>query len=180
MLVKQTILVGITVLALILAGTAIAQSLIIMGQLNSLNSKIDVTYSTLGGQFSIIQGKISNISNQLGPKNVEITVHAVMHTVVDENTTMEFHTWIPNTIVIHKGDTVKLTVINDDDHIHGFGIPDFGIDTGPIQPGQSKTIEFVATKVGTFEFMCTTPWDPAHNICDRDHPDMRGILIILP
>ncbi|MCL4377572.1 MAG: cupredoxin domain-containing protein [Actinobacteria bacterium] len=93
-----------------------------------------------------------------------------------------FEEWVPNVIVVSKGDTVKLQVSNPLESIHSLAIPDFNVDTGSIAPkGGTATIEFVADKAGTFPFMCNTKWDSTKNpeLCEPDHEMMTGTLIVL-
>jgi heme/copper-type cytochrome/quinol oxidase subunit 2 len=94
----------------------------------------------------------------------------------------EFNQWVPNVIVVLKGDTVKLQVSNPRDSVHSLAIPDFNIDTGAIDPnGGTATVEFVADKAGTFPFMCNTKWDATKDpeLCEPDHELMTGTLIVL-
>ncbi|MCL4435259.1 MAG: cupredoxin domain-containing protein [Thaumarchaeota archaeon] len=62
--------------------------------------------------------------------------------------------WVPSTIYLKKGDSVKLTVVNgDDDFKHAFVIPDLGVQTGLIPPRNERTtVNFRADRTGTFQF----------------------------
>ena len=42
-----------------------------------------------------------------------------------------------------------------------------------IDPGETKTIEFVASKPGVFPFYCT-------NFCSALHQEMQGYLLVKP
>lgn len=54
-------------------------------------------------------------------------------------------------MVVREGDTVRITVHNTLNSSHSFAIPGIaGADTGTIGGGQSKTIEFEATKWGSY------------------------------
>jgi len=70
--------------------------------------------------------------------------------------------WVPSTFTVKKGDTVKLTLINnvmsEPDH-HGFAIPNFGI-AETVMRGEPKTITFTADKAGIFPIQCHL--HPAH------------------
>lgn len=64
--------------------------------------------------------------------------------------------WLPSTIVVNQGDTVKLTLKNQvpgADTTHGFAIPDYNIKE-VISRGAPKTITFVADKPGVFPYFC--------------------------
>ena len=64
--------------------------------------------------------------------------------------------WLPSTLVVHKGDKVKIKLINNvksDPNQHGFTIPAFNV-TAVVTRGEPKEVEFVADKVGVFPFSC--------------------------
>lgn len=71
----------------------------------------------------------------------------------------------PNEIKVKKGDTVKLTLVNESG-MHGIEIPDFDLNLD--SPG---TKEFVADKTGTFDFKCSI-------MCGADHNKMLGKLVV--
>jgi len=53
-----------------------------------------------------------------------------------------------------KGDTVKVTVTNNEG-THDWNLDEFGVKSGIVPAGSSKTVEFVADKTGTFEYYCS-------------------------
>jgi nitrite reductase (NO-forming) len=55
---------------------------------------------------------------------------------------------------VKKGDTVKITFTNNNG-THDLLIDEFKVNTGRIPAGESKTVEFVADKTGTFEYYCS-------------------------
>ncbi len=78
--------------------------------------------------------------------------------------------FVPSTLVVHKGDTVKIKVINNiksEPPNHGFAIPDFKIEE-VVNRGETKTVEFTADKAGVFDINCQL--HPAH---------VHGQLIVL-
>jgi nitrosocyanin len=78
--------------------------------------------------------------------------------------------FVPSTLVVHKGDTVKIKVINNiqsEPPNHGFAIPDFKVEE-VVNRGETKTVEFTADKAGVFEIKCHL--HPAH---------VHGQLIVL-
>ncbi|MFQ5832642.1 MAG: cupredoxin domain-containing protein [Candidatus Thorarchaeota archaeon] len=75
----------------------------------------------------------------------------------------------PATIEVSLGDTVELLVTSDD-VVHGFSIPDYGINE-LIYPGHPVWISFVADTAGTFEMACSI-W------CGVGHYDMTGELVV--
>lgn len=60
----------------------------------------------------------------------------------------------PNTITAKKGETVRITFKNVDG-LHDFVIDEYSVATKQIQGGAEETVEFVADKVGTFEYYCS-------------------------
>ena len=60
----------------------------------------------------------------------------------------------PATITARKGETVRVTFKNADG-MHDWNIDECKVATKVIQAGQEETIEFVADKIGTFEYYCS-------------------------
>jgi nitrosocyanin len=60
----------------------------------------------------------------------------------------------PKTITVKEGDTVKITVKNTAG-IHDLKIDEFNAATPIIPAGESRTVEFVADKKGSFEYYCS-------------------------
>lgn len=81
----------------------------------------------------------------------------------------------PDLIEVNEGDLVTIHLTNidfDQDITHGFGIMDYNLNFEQ-QPGQTKTLEFVADKPGVFPLYCT-------NFCSALHQEMTGYLIVNP
>jgi plastocyanin len=79
--------------------------------------------------------------------------------------------FIPSTIVVRKGDTVKIQIVNNipgDPNQHGFAIPDFKLEK-VVTRGEPQTVEFVADRPGVFPIKCQL--HPAH---------LGGQLVVLP
>jgi nitrous-oxide reductase len=79
----------------------------------------------------------------------------------------------PDKIEAKVGDTVRIHVTNIEqtaDMIHGYGINEHNINI-VVDPGETKTIEFVAKKPGVFPFYCT-------NFCSALHQEMQGYMIV--
>ncbi|GED17929.1 Sec-dependent nitrous-oxide reductase [Aneurinibacillus migulanus] len=80
-----------------------------------------------------------------------------------------------DTIEVKEGDKVVIHLTNvdfDEDITHGFGINGYDQDI-EVQPGETKTLEFVANKAGTFPLYCT-------NFCSALHQEMNGYLLVQP
>jgi cytochrome c oxidase subunit 2 len=78
------------------------------------------------------------------------------------------YVWEPATITAKKGELVRL-VIHNADVKHGLVIPDLGVNQDV--PPDGAVVEFVASKIGTFEFFCSV-W------CGEGHMEMRGKIVI--
>jgi nitrosocyanin len=89
-------------------------------------------------------------------------------TVVNIETPQSVKIWEPTTLVVKKGETVKLKLINKAEQEHGYRIAEFKVEK-IIQSGQAETVEFTADKEGIFTIDCQL--HPAH---------VQGQLIVLP
>jgi nitrous-oxide reductase len=81
----------------------------------------------------------------------------------------------PNKLEVNLGDKVTIHATNIEqttDELHGFGLNEYNINV-VIDPGETKTIEFVANKPGVFPFYCT-------NFCSALHQEMQGYLLVKP
>ncbi len=70
--------------------------------------------------------------------------------------------WLPSTLVVHKGDKVKIKLINNvksEPNQHGYSIPAFNV-AAVVNRGEPKEVEFVADKAGVFPISCQL--HPAH------------------
>lgn len=83
--------------------------------------------------------------------------------------------FIPDTLDVRQGDEVTIHVTNVEqttDMIHGLGIIEHDINL-VVDPGETKTVRFVAKKAGVFPFYCT-------NFCSALHQEMQGYLGVRP
>jgi plastocyanin len=60
----------------------------------------------------------------------------------------------PKTITVNKGDTVKI-IFKDTDGAHNLAINGYNVSTRVIGEGSQETVQFVADKVGSFEYYCS-------------------------
>src|SRR5262249_50626210 len=70
--------------------------------------------------------------------------------------------WVPSTLVVRKGDKVKVKLINNvkaDPNQHGFAIAAYKVEA-VVTRGEPKEVEFVADKAGIFPITCQL--HPAH------------------
>jgi len=64
--------------------------------------------------------------------------------------------FVPSTLVVKKGDKVKVKVINNiksDPNQHGFSIPAYNV-TAVVTRGEPASVEFTADKAGIFPISC--------------------------
>ena len=79
----------------------------------------------------------------------------------------EVYEFMPSTITVVEGDTLRLTFINPEDDAHSFVMEGLSVAI----PGQSEThATYVAAHAGIYDFVCAIP---AHL------PMMHGQLVVL-
>lgn len=82
---------------------------------------------------------------------------------------------IPDIIDVREGDEVTIHVTNVEqttDMLHGLGITGYDINV-VVDPGETKTVKFIANKPGVFPYYCT-------NFCSALHQEMQGYLGVRP
>lgn len=89
--------------------------------------------------------------------------------VKEFNMAAEKFSFNPESLEVNLGDTVIIHLKSLDVE-HGIAIREFGVSqTVPV--GEEKTVEFTASKKGTFSFFCNI-------FCGEDHRDMAGTLVV--
>jgi nitrous-oxide reductase len=81
----------------------------------------------------------------------------------------------PAKLEVNQGDKVTIHVTNIEqttDELHGLGINEYNLNI-VIDPGETKSVTFVADKPGVFPFYCT-------NFCSALHQEMQGYLLVKP
>lgn len=73
-------------------------------------------------------------------------------------------------ISVNLGDTVRITFKNSEG-THDFVLDEFNIRTDIVNAGEEETIEFLADKLGTFEYYCS--------VGTHRQMGMKGNLIVL-
>lgn len=79
----------------------------------------------------------------------------------------EVYAFSPSTVTVVEGDTIHFTLINPEDDMHSFVLPDFAVSL-PAQ--KTTTVTYVAKRAGIYPFVCAIP---AHL------PMMTGQLVVL-
>lgn len=95
---------------------------------------------------------VSNTMPVPGAEGVnEMVVSQETKTYIVEGDNFSF---IPNVMNVKKGDRVKITFKNKEG-FHDLKIDEFGVATPQIKAGEEATVEFVADKVGSFDYYCS-------------------------
>ncbi|GFZ78316.1 hypothetical protein GCM10008018_24760 [Paenibacillus marchantiophytorum] len=78
-----------------------------------------------------------------------------------EGKTIESYRWDPGTVVIQKGEKIKLSLYGVNGESHPFLIEGLNI-SGEVQKGKETVVHFTANKEGTYRLICMTHADIAH------------------
>jgi cytochrome c oxidase subunit 2 len=78
----------------------------------------------------------------------------------------------PNRIEANQGDHLKVTV-RSADGTHGFEIKALHVHAKVPRAGEPVTVEFVASRAGTFEIACS-------EYCGTGHHRMKAVLVVNP
>ncbi len=81
----------------------------------------------------------------------------------------------PDIIRVKQGDRVKIHITSieqTEDATHGFAISNYNIEAS-LEPGATADFNFIADKVGSFNFYCT-------EFCSALHLEMAGWLLVEP
>jgi cytochrome c oxidase subunit II len=77
--------------------------------------------------------------------------------------------FVPNTLTLKKGETVRLRVTSED-VTHGLFLRDLKIDTD-LAPGQTQELTVTPEKVGRFTAIC-------HHFCGAQHGNMKLTIVV--
>lgn len=77
--------------------------------------------------------------------------------------------FVPSTITLKKGETVKL-VVKSEDVTHGFFLRPLKIDTD-LTPGETQQITVTPQSAGTFTAIC-------HHFCGSGHGNMKLTVVV--
>ena len=61
-------------------------------------------------------------------------------------------TYVPDNFTVTEGKNVTLAITNTDDNTHGLAIPQFGVNSGIILPGDTFRVTFFANETGVFRY----------------------------
>lgn len=86
--------------------------------------------------------------------NSTTTSTTTLPSVVNLKVSGKNYSFTPSTLTVKKGDTVRIMFENAGG-THDFKIDEFSVKTAQLADGQSQTVEFTASKAGTFEYYCS-------------------------
>lgn len=89
------------------------------------------------------------------------------------------HLFDPQMMVVRRGDTVRMRVLNQSLWSHGIEIVGLGVRTKPLAGGAADEVTFTPDRPGIFEYRCYIPYDPSAGTCAPDHDKMIGHLVVL-
>jgi heme/copper-type cytochrome/quinol oxidase subunit 2 len=75
--------------------------------------------------------------------------------------------YLPSVLSVNRGDTVTIQLVSTD-VVHGLYVDGYGVSV-EADPGQTKTLTFIADRAGSFRFRCNVT-------CGAMHPFMIGKL----
>jgi len=75
---------------------------------------------------------------------------------------IEAYRWDPGTVVVKKGELIKLSIYGVNGASHPFIIEGLGVK-GEVKKGKETVVSFRADKPGTYRIICLTHPDIAHN-----------------
>ncbi|MDQ7842273.1 MAG: cupredoxin domain-containing protein [Armatimonadota bacterium] len=89
------------------------------------------------------------------------------------------HLYDPQMLVVRRGDTVRLRVMNQSLFSHAIEFRGLNVRTKVLAGGDVDEVTFRADRAGIFEYRCYLPYDPAAGSCSPDHERMIGHLVVL-
>ncbi|MDF2649974.1 MAG: hypothetical protein K0Q73_5779 [Paenibacillus sp.] len=116
----------------------------------------------LSGLLYLNRGSI--VSTAAEP-TAERTIHMVageFKSTTADGKTIEAYRWDPGTIVVQKGERIKLSIFGVNGQSHPFLIEGLNI-SGEVKKGKETVVHFTADQEGTYRLICLTHTDIAHS-----------------
>jgi heme/copper-type cytochrome/quinol oxidase subunit 2 len=108
--------------------------------------------------------KKDSIVSTIAPAGQERTFQMVtteFKTTTKDGKQIEAYRWDPGTIVVKKGEKVKLNIYGVNGETHPFLIEGLNIK-GEVKKGKETVVSFTADKPGTYRIICLTHPDISH------------------
>lgn len=133
----------------------------------------------LGALSLTSAGRLPLPAGPAGPSTVDISL--VISGVGAAGEPAKHHYFNPSMIVVRRGDTLRVRVMNMTFASHGVLFERYGVQTAalPGGPRGQETLTFVADRAGVFRFRCNVPYDPEKGLCSPDHETQIGYLVVL-
>ncbi|MDQ0871401.1 plastocyanin [Paenibacillus sp. V4I3] len=116
----------------------------------------------LSGLLYMNRGSI--VSTAAEP-TAERTIHMVtgeFKSTTADGKTIEAYRWDPGTVVVQKGEKIKLSIYGVNGQSHPFLIEGLNI-SGEVKKGKETVVHFTANQEGTYRIICLTHTDIAHS-----------------
>lgn len=121
---------------------------------NKLIALIAVAVIGIGGWMMFRDAGMENTLDTLNPAAGGGAIEEEMAGIKDFTVSGDNFSFAPKNIVVNKGDTVRITFINETG-FHDLVIDEFDARTQQLKAGESESIVFVADKTGAFEYYCS-------------------------
>lgn len=76
----------------------------------------------------------------------------------------------PNFIEVRRGEQVVLE-LHSEEGTHSLAIPDYGVKSQPVHPGETTSVSFTPDRAGEFRIVCDSECGPLHRA-------MVGTLVV--
>lgn len=116
----------------------------------------------LSGVLYLCRGKIvPTLAEPVSERTIHMVVGEFKSTT-KEGKTIEAYRWDPGTILIQKGERIKLSIYGVNGESHPFLIEGLNI-SGEVKKGKETIVHFTAEQEGTYRIICLTHTDFAHS-----------------
>ncbi|NOV04686.1 cupredoxin domain-containing protein [Paenibacillus planticolens] len=116
----------------------------------------------LSGVLYLNRGKIvPTLAEPASERTIHMVVGEFKSTTKDGKT-IEAYRWDPGTVLIQKGERIKLSIYGVNGDSHPFLIEGLNI-SGEVKKGKETVVHFTAEQEGTYRIICMTHADIAHS-----------------
>lgn len=126
-------------------------------------------YLTAAALLLILSSLLYMNRGSIVPTAAEPTAERTIHMVTGEfksttadGKTIEAYRWDPGTLVVQKGERIKLSIYGVNGQSHPFLIEGLNI-SGEVKKGKETVVHFTANQEGTYRIICLTHTDIAHS-----------------